>query len=124
MFLGWTGANLQPPSTTAAPSRPVQHQQDSTRLRSQQPIFLNRLLNQHESSQNNQSLHTQKLQQQQAQSQQQRSHIDNSFNSPVSGVISVISADSPNVWDNQSSDPVLSDLLDQVIDIVPEGVSG
>lgn len=26
------------------------------------------------------------------------------------------------MWDNQSSDPVLSDLLDQVIDIVPDAV--
>ena len=26
------------------------------------------------------------------------------------------------IWDNQSSDPVLSDLLDQVIDIVPDAV--
>lgn len=27
-----------------------------------------------------------------------------------------------HMWDNQSSDPVLSDLLDQVIDIVPDAV--
>lgn len=26
------------------------------------------------------------------------------------------------VWDSQSSDPVLSDILDQVIDIVPDAV--
>jgi hypothetical protein len=32
-------------------------------------------------------------------------------------------ADSPGIWENQSSsDPVLSDLLDQVIDIVPESI--
>ena len=31
-------------------------------------------------------------------------------------------ADSPGMWENQSSDPVLSELLDQVIDIVPESV--
>jgi hypothetical protein len=32
-------------------------------------------------------------------------------------------ADSPGIWENQSSsDPVLSELLDQVIDIVPESI--
>jgi hypothetical protein len=31
-------------------------------------------------------------------------------------------SDSPGIWENQSSDPVLSELLDQVIDIVPESI--
>lgn len=31
----------------------------------------------------------------------------------------------PNAWDNQSSDPDLSDILDQVIDFVPdEAIAG
>ncbi|CAG2053682.1 unnamed protein product, partial [Timema podura] len=138
----WSGGSLQPPSCGAGgPGRPTQHSVDTragqATIRHPPPpnrhpnsSFLNQILNQqqehHQLTQQQQQqalLHSQqlhKLQQQQQQQQQRLHQLEGSgFPSPAGSVeyrSGPVSADSPG-WDNQSSDPLLSDILDQVIDI-------
>jgi hypothetical protein len=83
--------------------------------------------------QQQQQQHQQALLQQKQQSQQQQrghAHQQEVFVTPVTTCTSgdfrttghVGAGDSPSIWENQSSDPVLSELLDQVIDFVPESI--
>ncbi|KAJ9600431.1 hypothetical protein L9F63_009287, partial [Diploptera punctata] len=104
---GWSGGGLQPPSTAQSPTRPNMQQQ--VPVRRPAPNF---------SDQQHQVL----LQQQKSQ-QQQRLQQEGPFVTPGTSdfrIGFVTASDNASLWEDQSSDPVLSQLLDQVIDIVPD----
>ncbi|XP_069691717.1 nuclear receptor coactivator 2-like isoform X10 [Periplaneta americana] len=134
---GWSGGGLQPPSTTQSPTRPNVQQQTQGR-RQPGPNFSMNHPEQQQQQQQQQQLQQQvllqqKQQQLQQQQQQQHGHTHQQETLYVTSVTSCTSgdfrtsgpvgaADSPSMWDGQSSDPVLSEILDQVIDIVPESI--
>ena len=110
--LGWSGGGLQPPSTAQSPTRPNMQQQVQVR-RSITNFNVN-----HPDQQQHQVL----LQQPK---QQQRIQQEGPFVAPGSsdfrtGMVSA--TDSSVIWDDQSSDPVLSQILDQVIDTLPDTI--
>nr|CAD7201175.1 unnamed protein product [Timema douglasi] len=130
----WSGGSLQPPSCAAGgPGRPTQHSVDTragqATIRHPPPpnrhpnnSFLNQILNQqqehHQLTQQQQQqalLHSQQLHklQQQHHTLDPLSSSSPAFWTPDNDPIE---QNSPG-WDNQSSDPLLSDILDQVIDI-------
>ncbi|XP_069691710.1 nuclear receptor coactivator 2-like isoform X3 [Periplaneta americana] len=131
------GGGLQPPSTTQSPTRPNVQQQTQGR-RQPGPNFSMNHPEQQQQQQQQQQLQQQvllqqKQQQLQQQQQQQHGHTHQQETLYVTSVTSCTSgdfrtsgpvgaADSPSMWDGQSSDPVLSEILDQVIDIVPESI--
>ncbi|XP_043275325.1 nuclear receptor coactivator 2-like isoform X9 [Venturia canescens] len=101
----WSGGSMQPivsnaTTTTATSARtPLQNQ---TRQLPRQATYLNHMLSQ--------------------QQRPQMGQMDTEFSG--SGDYRPAGMD-PNSWDNQSSDPDLSDILDQVIEFVPdEAIAG
>lgn len=132
-MLGWSAGGLQPPSTTQSNTRPSVQQQVPGRRQPGPNFALNHTEQQQQQQQQHQLQQQVLLQQKQQPSpQQQRGHTHQQealFVTPVTTCTSgdfrtaghVGAADSCS-WENQSSDPVLSELLDQVIDIVPESI--
>ncbi|KAK9510692.1 hypothetical protein O3M35_005428 [Rhynocoris fuscipes] len=94
---GWSGGSVQ--QTQQSP-QPVRNMQRSPAPQLQQ-----------QQQQQQQQLQQQHQQQQQQQQQRVSVHCTTGISRPQP------------TWDNQSSDPVLSDLLDQVIEIVPEAIT-
>ncbi|KAL0274024.1 UNVERIFIED_CONTAM: hypothetical protein PYX00_006559 [Menopon gallinae] len=127
----WSGGNIQTPAG-AGPGRPQAQTPHTNAVRPQRQggnQFLTQILSQQQDHQQNVQINKQQQQQQQqqqTQSPQQPQQAQPQQQQPASQqqpqqCVQDMNSDH-NLWDNQSSDPVLSDLLDQVIDIVPDTV--